>query len=180
MSTTLKSAAPRVAVNSHAVEPRPVRPLPPGGLINGVHNARVATNLRNTLNSRAMRLAEAFAKPTPMAQAPRKGADGDYYAPNGDRLIKVKRGTSFALVNPNTNECFYPAPIMRCGPGGTQSGFRGPVKLPEGERFKGGPFSAAQVAKFEAEANHKTIGFPIPRCPPFVFEPKPVKPVALR
>ncbi len=172
--TTIKSAAPRVAANSHAVDPGLVRPirLPP---INAIHNARVATNLRSTLNGKAMRLAEAVAKPTPEAKAPRQGADGDYYAPNGDRLIKVQRGLSFALVNPNTNEVYYPTK-ERVGCWGFKDGFKGPVKLPEGQRFKGGPFSAAQVAKFESEANNRVL---IPRCPPIGFHPTPIKPGAL-
>lgn len=161
MSTAIKSAARRVAVNT-------IRPLPPGGL-NALHNAHVASNLRATLSGRAMRLAEALAKPTPEEQAPRKGADGDYYAPNGDRLIKVQRGTSFVLVNPNTNECFYPT-RERVGCFGFKDGFKGPVKLPEGQRFKGGDFSAAQVAKFEALANRKT---------PFEHHPFPLKPGVL-
>lgn len=135
----------------------PIKPLPPGGVSKPGHNARVATHLRATLNGLAMRVAEMHAKPTPANQAPRRGADGDYYAPNGDRLIKVQRGLSFALVNPNTNEVFYPA-VRGCF--GPSSGFRGPVTLPEGQRFKGGPFSAAQVAKFEAEANGRGIVFP--------------------
>lgn len=140
----------------------PVVPTNPAPLF-AKHNQRVALHLRDTVT----RLQSQAAKLEPMTglnaalNAPRKGEDGRWTAPNGDPLIRVPMSqttlnrsverTEFALVNPKTNEVFYvqeDTHFMH----GTSTAIRGPVDLPKNQRFIGGEFSAAQVRSFERTA----------------------------
>ncbi len=137
------------------LKPRaPVIPLHPGPLFNK-HNQRVALHLKDTvtkLESKAAAL-----EPLPASEAPRRGKDGRYVAPNGDPLVRVALshtdiapGTSttrYALVNPRTNEVYYGTDNRGCFNNSTT--FRGPVALPKSQRFVGKEFSSAQVRSFE-------------------------------
>lgn len=140
----------------------PVIPINPGQLFNK-HNQRVALHLKSTvtkLQSQAANL-EPLTGLNAALNAPRKGKDGRWTAPNGDPLIRVPvsqttlnrsvERNEFALVNPKTNEVFYvqeDTHFMH----GTSTSIRGPVDLPKSQRFVGGEFSAAQVRSFERAA----------------------------
>lgn len=132
----------------------PVIPLFPGPLFNK-HNQRVALHLKDTVTKLQSKV-DAL-EPLPAADAPRRGKDGRYVAPNGDPLVRVALshtdlapGTSttrYALVNPRTNEVYFGTDNRGCFNNSTT--FRGPVELPKSQRFAGKEFTTAQVRSFE-------------------------------
>ncbi|MGV3623663.1 MAG: hypothetical protein ACO1OB_22780 [Archangium sp.] len=127
------------------------------------HNQRVALHLKDTvtkLQSQAANL-EPMTGLNAALNAPRKGKDGRWTAPNGDPLIRVPiaqttlnrsvERNEYALVNPKTNEVFYVTDDTHFMHG-TSTTIRGPVDLPRSQRFIGSDFTPAQVRNFERTA----------------------------
>ncbi len=119
---------------------------------------KAAAKLKPAINEILMRVR--FGQALTPDQAPRRGRETGWTAPNGTKLIPVQlsspppRGSadfadSYALVNPKTNE-FY---AMQSGGITGQTFAHGPLALPASTKFKTKNLTSADLAKLEAAAN---------------------------
>jgi hypothetical protein len=119
---------------------------------------KAAAKLKPSIKEIMMRVR--FGQALPPDQAPRRGRETGWTAPNGAKLIPVKLSSpppagsadfpsSYALVNPKTNE-FY---AMQSGGITGQTFAHGPLALPAATKFKTKNLTAADLTKLEAAAN---------------------------
>lgn len=122
-------------------------------LFENMHDTRVARGLKGAIASQLERVR--LGKPLSPADAPKQGIDGNWYAPNGNRLMEVKlsesrSGSSTALVDPLTNQYYVKGehylsktPTMH-----------GPLALPKDAQFVDQEFTAKEFERLEQAANH--------------------------
>ena len=120
---------------------------------------KTAAKLKSGINEVLMRVR--FGLPLKAGEAPQRGRETGWTAPNGAKLIPVQLSNppppgsadfpnNFALVNPKTNE-FY---AMQSGGFTGATLAHGPLALPANLKFKTRNMTAADMAKIEAAANH--------------------------
>jgi hypothetical protein len=120
---------------------------------------KTAAKLKEGINEQLSRVR--LGQPLPEAKMPQQGRDGVWHAPSGDRLFSVSLSkpppgsadfpTTYALVNPRTNEFFK----MQSG-GFTGATFaHGPLALPNPLHFKTRSLGPVDFKKLEAAANHE-------------------------
>ena len=121
-------------------------------------DVKIAAKLKPAINQ--VLTTVRFGKALSDAQAPHRGRESGWDAPNGNKLFEVVLSappppgsadfpTQFALVDPKTNQFFE----VTAG-GITGRAFaHGPLALPANLKFKTKTFNAADLVKLEAAAN---------------------------
>src|SRR4051812_37125534 len=120
---------------------------------------KTASNLKPAINELLTKVK--FGNALSQADAPHRGRESGWAAPNGDKLFPVQLSNPpppgsadfpnhFALVNPKTNQ-FY---AMTSGGITGQPFAHAPLALPAGSKFKTKALTAADLGKLETAANH--------------------------
>ena len=120
-----------------------------------------ANRLPGSLSSLKTRLTEALhpGKPTTITFDPQTGAAR---GPDGQPLIKVKRGDQALYVDPNTNQYYVAQPqnpnihYVRMP---TQTQATGPYPLPPDVQFSNSYFTDADVRKLNWDVTHSPFKF---------------------